>query len=221
LREGGGVTTLGRRLAALRNEAGLTQVDLGKIVGASQDTISIWETDKGGVNHEMLKRLADAFAERLGRAVTVDYLLARGGIDDNQPPVPGAWWPGLTVKVPIYGRIAAGEPALAEQNIEGWEEVRVQETQNGEYFLLRVKGDSMDGAGIKDGDLVYIRRQSTVDDGEIAVVLVGSEEATLKCVYRANSQVILEAQNPKYPPLFKRPEEVQILGKALWSKHYL
>ncbi len=215
------MTTLGRRIAALRNEAGLTQVELGKMIGVSQDTISVWETDKGGVNHEMLRQLADAFSDLLKRSVTADYLIGKGGESDEQPPVPGAWWPGLTVKVPIYGRITAGEPALAEQNIEGWEEVPVANTQNGQFFFLRVKGDSMDGAGIRDGDLVYIRRQTTVDDGEIAAVLVGADEATLKRVFRGNGQIVLEAQNPKYKPLLKDPAEVQILGKALWARHYL
>lgn len=215
------MTRLGRRIAALRIEAALTQADLGERIGVSPSLVSWWETGKGGVNHEMLAKLAEVFSQVLARPVTVSYLLGEGGESEQQPPVPGAWWPGLTVKVPVYGRITAGEPGLAEQNIEDWEEVPVAETQNGQFFFLRVKGDSMDGAGIRDGDLVYIRRQSAVDDGEIAAVLIGAEEAVLKRVFQGNGRVVLEAQNPRYKPLVCVPSEVRILGKILWVKHYL
>jgi repressor LexA len=216
--EGDGVTTLGRRIAALRNEAGLKQEDVAKELGVSPSTVSVWECDKGGINHDMLRRLAETLSTHLRRSVTVDFLL--GGAADY--PDPSTDFPlGLTVKVPVFGTVPAGEPTLAEQNIEGWEEVPVQETQNGQFFFLRVKGDSMEGGGIHDGDLVFVRSQTTVEDGEIAVVLLNGEDATLKRVTRQNGQIVLEAQNPKYRALLVSPSSVRVLGKAMWSRHNL
>ena len=117
-------------------------------------------------------------------------------------------------KLPLVGEIACGEPILAQQNIEDY--INCPENVDA-TFCLRCKGDSMIGARILDGDIVYIHQQPTIENGEIAAVLIDNE-ATLKRVYRQADKVILQPENPAYPPLvFVREEinQISILGKAV------
>lgn len=119
-----------------------------------------------------------------------------------------------TKLVPLVGTIACGTPILAEENIEDY--LKADENLLAE-FALRCKGDSMINSRIYDGDIVYIRKQSDVDDGEIAAVLIG-EEATLKKVYKYPNKVVLRASNPIYDDMVYTNEElenVMILGKAV------
>ena len=116
--------------------------------------------------------------------------------------------------VPLLGPIACGEPILADENIEDY--VRAN-TDLRASFALRCKGDSMINARIFDGDIVYIRQQEDVDNGEIAAVLIG-DEATLKRVYKYPNRLELRPENPTYAPLNYEGEElrnVRILGKAV------
>ena len=117
-------------------------------------------------------------------------------------------------KLPLLGNVACGEPILAQQNIEDY--INCPENVDA-TFCLRCKGDSMIGARIHDGDIVYIHQQPTIENGEIAAVLIDNE-ATLKRVYRQADKVILQPENPAYPPLvFVREEinQIRILGKAV------
>ncbi len=117
-------------------------------------------------------------------------------------------------KIPIVGAIAAGLPLLAQENIEGFEYVPENLDVD---FCLRVKGDSMMNARILDGDLVFIRKQQEVENGEIAAVLI-DQDATLKRFYQTNGMVILRSENPNYPETIytkKDMKEVSILGKAV------
>jgi len=117
--------------------------------------------------------------------------------------------------LPVLGRVAAGLPILATENHDHHVDLAGMLDGDG-LFLLRVRGDSMQGVGILDGDLVLAREQHSVEDGEIAVVLVG-EEATVKRVRRNGGRVRLEAANPQYAPLEPAPAEVRIAGKVLMA----
>lgn len=121
--------------------------------------------------------------------------------------------------VPVLGNISCGTPILAEQNIERMMAVPDQIQCN---YILQCHGDSMIDAGINDGDLVYVRSQPDVEDGEIAVVLIG-DEATLKRVYHFDTFVQLVACNPKYAPMVvtARDESVRIEGKAVAYTHMI
>ena len=134
---------------------------------------------------------------------------SRGRIDlvgEHRPPR------GL----PILGRVAAGAPILAAQNIEGHLDLAGKLKGEG-LFLLRVKGDSMTGAGIQDGDLVLAREQPSVADGEIAVVVIG-EEATIKRVRLEKNAIRLEPANGKYKARrYGQSEDVKIAGKVLMA----
>jgi len=117
-------------------------------------------------------------------------------------------------RIPIVGTIAAGLPLLAQENIEGFEYVPENLDVD---FCLRVKGDSMMNARILDGDLVFIRKQQEVENGEIAAVLI-DQDTTLKRFYQTNGMVILRSENPNYPEMIytkKDMKEVSILGKAV------
>ena len=129
-------------------------------------------------------------------------------LPDNIIPLP------KNKKVPLLGTIACGEPILAVENIDKY--VEMPETVHG-TFALKCKGDSMINARIFDGDIVYIREQPDVENGEIAAVLIG-DEATLKRVYKTPSKVVLRPENPMYDDMTYSKEElnqIRILGKAV------
>lgn len=115
--------------------------------------------------------------------------------------------------LPLVGQVAAGEPILAEQNIEQHIEVPAEAGGDAGEFLLRVKGESMIDAGILDGDLVVVRKQDTARDGEIVVARVGEDEATVKTFYREPDHIRLQPENPALEPI--RTREVQIEGKVV------
>ena len=105
---------------------------------------------------------------------------------------------GQRQSVPILGTIRAGLPMAAEQRREGWAHADVPDPEG--YFYLRVTGDSMVNAGIRDGDLVLLRRQDTAENGQIVACLVDGEDATLKRFRRQRDMVLLQPENPVYEP---------------------
>ncbi len=119
-----------------------------------------------------------------------------------------------TREVPLVGRIAAGSPILAEQDIEDVFALPASLVGSGPIFMLRVQGDSMIEAGILDGDFVVVHQQPDALDGDLVAAMVDSEEATVKRLERKNGSVILHAANPAYAPLVYR-EGVDILGKVV------
>jgi len=162
-------------------------------------------------NSEMLIKLADYFE------TSVDYLICRSDEEKVETllfakgeiiPLP------KTKEVPLLGTIACGEPILATENIEMF--IKVDESIPAD-FELKCKGDSMINARIFDGDIVYIRQQPDVDDGEIAAVLIG-DEATLKRVHKYPNKLVLSACNPMYNDFVYSGDElesIRIIGKAV------
>ncbi len=118
--------------------------------------------------------------------------------------------------LPLLGQIAAGGPLLAEQNVDAYISVPEPLSRGGEEFLLRVRGDSMQDAGILEGDYVVVRRQQDARDGEIVVALAGADEsadeATVKRFFRDGRRVRLQPENEAYEPIYA--EHVQILGRV-------
>jgi repressor LexA len=121
------------------------------------------------------------------------------------------------VVVPVIGRIAAGAPVLAAENVEDYVTVPLSHARGGEHFALRVTGQSMSGAGILDGDVVVVRHQGTAPDGEIVVALlpgIAEDEATVKRLRRRDGRVTLVPENPVFSPI-EMSEGGQILGKVV------
>lgn len=117
-------------------------------------------------------------------------------------------------QVPLLGRIAAGSPILAAEDVEDVFPLPTDIVGTGPIFMLRIKGDSMIGVGILDGDYVVVRRQPDANDGDIVVALVEGEEATVKRLRRENGKVILVPENPVYSPM-EYTEGVQVLGRVV------
>lgn len=192
--------TVHERLRKLRIERGMSQEELALKVGYDgRSAISKAEKGERGISHAMLIKYADALE------VSPTYLLTGKEAEEKN-----------NLRVPLLGRIACGQPVFAEEEhgayIDAFPGVDAD-------FCLEAKGDSMIGARIADGDIVYIRRQDMVDDGEIAAVLIG-EEATLKRVYydKENGVLSLFAENPAYRPMRFIGEElssIRILGRAV------
>jgi len=115
------------------------------------------------------------------------------------------------INVPLLGSVAAGVPILADENYDGNIVLhRSMLKKNKKYFALKVKGDSMIGAGIMENDIAIIEKQSTAHDGEIAVAVV-EEAVTLKRFFKESSRIRLQAENPAYKPIYSK--DVKILGR--------
>lgn len=198
-------------IKARRLELGLTMLDVSKKVGVSEATISRWESgDIANMKRDRIVLLADALD--LSPAVIMGW--------DEEKPIDIFNLPGIEPlprmkRIPLLGTIACGEPLLAEENLEGFTSLPCSMDAD---FSLRCKGDSMITARIFDGDIVFIRQQSDVDDGEIAAVRIGND-ATLKKVYKYPSRLVLRACNPMYEDIIYTDSElknIEIIGKAVY-----
>lgn len=199
--------TIGERIKHRREELGLSVEDIAQKLGKHRSTIYRYESDEiGNLPADVLEPLASVLQ------TTPAHLM---GWEEKRPDYPNNILPlPKTKKVPRLGVIACGEPILAEENIEGYDEI--PEEINADFTLV-CKGDSMINARIMDGDIIYIRSQPDVENGEIAAVLLG-DEATLKRVRKTDTQLILWPENPSYSPLVFEGEainNVKILGKAI------
>ncbi len=198
---------IGKRIKARRESLGMTQDELALKMGyTSRSTIAKIESGKNDIPQAKIAAFADALS------TTTSYLMDTGNdvfaLAQNIMPLP------KMKKIPLLGTIACGQPIYAEENIEDY--LAVPDDLRAD-FCLRCKGDSMTGARIYDGDIVYIRAQESVDNGQIAAVLIG-DEATLKRVYVAPNTVTLAAANDAYPPLIYVGEDIsriRILGLAI------
>ena len=130
--------------------------------------------------------------------------------------LPGEFSPSQikSIPVPVVGRIAAGQPLLASDNVETYLPIPADLAHSGDLFALKVRGDSMVNAGIFHGDIIVARRQETATNGDIVVALL-DDEATVKTFYNDGGTVRLQPENPDYEPIITR--EVQVLGKVTLS----
>ena len=215
------------RLKLLRQETGLSQQDFAKQVGLSKSSVNMYERGEREPGLETLEAIADYFN------VDMDYLLGK-----SEHRSKTAWLEGLDKSIdleilrsqvkfenlfpiekkrfPLLGQIACGKPIAANEEKELYVEAGANIDAD---FCLRAKGDSMIGARIYDGDIVFIMKQEMVDNGEIAAVII-EDEATLKRVnyYPEKDLLILKAENSQYEDLVYTGEQLNhiiILGKAV------
>lgn len=199
--------TTGQRMKTRRKAIGISAERVAELLGISPATVYRYENgDIEKVPGDLLGPIAKALQ------TTPGYLMGWAEDEESLPtniiPMPEM------KKIPLIGSIACGFPILADDHIEDYisQPKHIQAD-----FALTCKGDSMINARIFDGDIVYIRQQNTVDNGQIAAVLIGNE-ATLKRVKLYPDRIILEPENPMYDPLVYRGEEmntVRILGRAI------
>lgn len=201
---------LSEKLVELRSRKGLTQYDVANLLNIPRSTYAQYELGRRQPDYETLRKIAGLFN------CSFDYLLGRPTTVEEEASVYTVNQDDL-FKVPILGVIRCGAPIPAEESIEGYMYVdksiaRVNKDEK--LFYLRVTGDSM-APKFQPGDLVLIRQQPIVDDGDIAVVLIDKQDATLKKVFRSNGTIWLHSLNPAYEPLKFNAEDVHIIGKAL------
>lgn len=201
---------IGEKIKSLRTKHGITQEELATAAGTKKQTIHKYET---GIISNIPASKIKAIADKLG--TTPAYLM---GWEDVNIPFEGHpdIFPITYKKFRVLGEIACGKPIYADEDRET---VILADSKIDADFCLYAKGDSMIGARIMDGDIVFIKNQPTVDNGEIAAVII-DDEATLKRVYYYpdKNKLVLNPENPKYEPLVYIGDElntIRILGKAV------
>ncbi|UYL94154.1 transcriptional repressor [Geobacillus phage vB_GthS_PK5.2] len=188
---------VGEKIKEFRLKRGMSQEELADLLQTTKQTISRYEIGDRKANQDVLFKLSEIF---------------KVSIDDFFPPKDKR---SVFATVPVVGKVSCGNGIIAYEEIESYETVPADWVDGGEYFFTRAKGDSMIGARIMDGDLLLIRRQNDVDNGEIAAVLI-DDEIVLKRVYKTDGTIILQSENPAYQPIVVKPEDaksVRIVGK--------
>ena len=189
-------------IAKYRKQKGLSQLQLAEKMLISRSTLSMWETGATEPSFEQIMKLCDLFA------ITPEQLMTDRILETNKK-----------VKIPVVGEIKAGLPAFADENIIDYEEITDEMAKSGEFFGLKVKGDSM-LPRIVEGDVVIVKKQNTADNGDICVVLVNGDSATLKKVKFADNGIMLIPNNPNYETMFYSKKQIQelpveIIGKVV------
>ncbi|WP_278968217.1 helix-turn-helix domain-containing protein [Megasphaera elsdenii] len=200
--------TSGQRITKLRKERDLQQKEVAAAIGMNRIVLNRIELGKRPLRDDEAVALADFFH------VTTDYLLK--GVTAQPRDKKG-------VRIPVLGRVVAGIPIEAVEEILDYEEITPELAATGEFFALQVKGDSM-LPKLEEGDVVIVKKQADVETGDIAIVLVNGDEATIKQVKKVNGGIMLYGFNPDvYEPHFYSNQQIEelpvrILGKVIESR---
>ena len=187
----------------LRLASGLSQKDLAKKLHIAPNSLSQYENGNRRIDSELAKRVADYFH------VSLDTVY-----DYNAPSRPAS----SGVQIPVLGEVRAGLPIEAVENIIDYEEISAELARSGEYFALRVVGDSMEPR-ICEGDVVIVRKQPDLESGEVGIVLVNGDSATVKKVVKHADGISLIAYNAaSYPPHFYTKKEITTLPVTIIGK---
>ena len=200
--------SIGQRIRELREKEDWTQADFAKKLGLSDKAVSTWENDIKTPRMPTLRNIAEIFG------VPVAYIIGEKQSESH-----------ASVKIPVLGGVAAGIPITAvEEYIDPsdpstWEEIPYETARNGSFFALRIEGDSMEPK-ISLGDTVIVRRQDDVDSGEIAIVMIGNDDASATCkkIKKRSDGLLLVSTNPKYEPMFYSKREVEELPVSILGK---
>lgn len=193
---------LGNLIRSKRELLKITQQQIADYVGVSKSAVSRWESgDIGNMGIEKVPKLSSILEISPLDLINLDKDSShkRVSTDFN------------TRSIPLLGTIAAGLPILAEENIEDYFNIDCKVKAD---FALKVKGDSMINAGIQEQDIVFIKKQCALENGEIGAILIEGE-ATLKKFYKNDGVVILQAENKGYEPIVLTNGDVRILGKLI------
>lgn len=197
---------LSDNIRRIREERRMTQAELAKLLGVSNKAISTWEHGSREPNMGMIQKMADVWGVK--KSFLID-----GPSNDPKP---------IVEKIPILGRVVAGIPLEAIENIEGWEEIDRRKFPSGTFYGLRIKGNSMEPA-LKENDIVIVKKTEDVDSGSVAIVLIGTE-ATCKQIKKTPSGIVLIGFNAAaYSPHFYSNEEIKSIpiiidGKVVESR---
>lgn len=193
------------RLRTLRKSRKLTQDKLATDLGIAKSTISMYENGNREPDFETLELIADYFNVSLASLI------------NEQSAHSASHSKGISI--PVLGYVRAGIPIETVEEILDYEEISQDMAAQGDYFALSIKGNSMEPR-IAEGDVVIVRKQNIVENGELAVVLVNGNDATVKKFYKNDNGVTLISTNPSYEPFYFTKEQVdnlpvQIIGKVV------
>ncbi len=189
-------------LKVLRSKTNQTQATVAKAIGVDRTTYAKYESGASEPSFEMLQRMAKYYN------VSVGFLMGETELSTNSDHI----------RIPVLGRVAAGIPIDAIEEVIDWEDISADMAAGGaEYFGLQVKGDSMEPK-ISSGDIVIVRKQPDVESGEVAVVLVNGDDATVKRVKKSAAGITLIANNPAYDPVFYSNEDIEKLPVAILGR---
>lgn len=200
--------SIGERIKEARKSAGLTQLELAKKTELSRSYIGDIEKDRYNPSVSTLQLIATA---------------TNTPLEDLLPSTKTVSPAGRGVRIPVLGRVVAGIPIEAVEEILDYEEITPELAATGEFFALQVRGDSM-LPKLEEGDVVIVKKQEDVETGDIAIVLVNGDEATIKQVKKVNGGIMLYGFNPDvYEPHFYSNQQIQelpvrILGKVIESR---
>lgn len=208
----GNKAVFSRNLRSLMSQFGKDRKQVCDDLGFKYTTFTDWYNGNKYPRIDKIEILADYFG------VLKSDLIEEKTVPSNAIPYTASH------KAPIVGSIPAGYPVLAFENIEGYADIPYSD--EGEYFFLRVSGESMKNAGIHTGDLVLIRRQKCADDGQVVAARVNGDEATLKRYKRQGDSVLLLPENPDFEPRIVpvsdfETGDAEIIGVALEVRHTL
>ena len=188
----------------LRKDNNLTQAELAKKLGVAPSTVGMYERGQREPDFETLEKIANCFS------VNMNTLLGK----ENETDITSG---SLGIKIPVLGKVAAGIPITAVENILDYEEISSEMASSGEYVALKIQGSSMEPR-MYEGDVVIVRVQSSVEHGEAAVVMVDGSEATVKKIQFQSSGILLQPFNPSYEPIFYSNEEIEKLPVRIFGK---
>lgn len=190
-------------LKNLRTRKGVYQKDVAAFLDIDRTTYVKWENGNTEPNQDALIKLAEYFD------VSVDYLLG------NSPKETAEKKKGI--KIPVLGRVQAGIPVDAIEEIIDYEEITEEMASQGDYFGLVIRGQSMMPRMV-EGDVIIVRKQSDVDSGDIAVVLVNGNDATVKKIRKTESGIELVPLNPSFDIIYYTNEEIETLPVSIIGK---
>lgn len=198
------------RVKELRRAHKMTQEELGQALGVQKAAVCKYETGRVALPPEMLIKLCDLFG------VSADHILCRDASPLFKPKadLSALFTPVTeTVGVPLVGRVHAGLPMLAEENITEYIPLPANDVRQGDYFYMEVEGDCMTGDFIPEGSLILVRVQNHVENGHIAVVRIDNEVLVRKLKFMP-PHLVLIASNPKYEPMIVSDGDVEIIGRV-------
>ena len=200
-------------LVELCKNKGTTPTTVIRELGFSTGSVSHWK--KGKVPHaSTIKKLSEYFG------VPVSYFFTgTDEVEKRNQQIVDDFWNGKnpSVRIPVYGNVAAGIPIEAITDIDDWEEISDEMAQSGSYVALRIHGDSMEPK-MSEGDVVIVRLQETLESGETGIIFVNGGEATCKKIKRTPEGIMLLSTNPKYEPMFYSNEEISSVPIRIFGK---
>lgn len=191
------MNNMGEQIKKRRMEMGFTQEELGEKLGLQKSAIAKYENGRvENIKRSVIKKMSEVLN------CSPSYLLGIDTVTHAQ-------------RIPVYGRVAAGIPIEAIENISDWEEIPA--SWQGNYSGLKVKGDSMVPM-IQDGDVLIVKNQNDAESGDIVIAIVNGEDATVKKLLKQGNGIVLQPLNPAYEPKYFTKENQETIPVTIWGK---